>query len=80
MCHHFSPTFTSIFSFYICSILAMYFLNTHTHMHAHPHTRGNEVGNVDQLTLKYNTITTDYTAMASTWFTESGITTLTVCF
>ncbi len=50
------------------------YINTHTCIY----TCGN-VDNMDQLSLKYNTIKTDYTAMVSTWFTESGITTLTVC-
>lgn len=62
------PTFLCVFSLFP----AVSYSAEKTHY-------SNEAGNVDQLSLKYNTITTDYAAMASTWFTESWITTLAVC-
>lgn len=67
----------SIFSFCL-SFLSLCLPTTHTHTQTCTRTQtGNEVGNAVQLSLKYNTITTDYCAIASTWFTESGTTTLT---
>lgn len=57
-------------------VLSSVLLLTQTRTYTH---HGNEEDNIGQPSLKYYTITTDYRAMASTWFTESEITTLTVC-